>query len=63
MINKNELMFDEVKRYVELVNCSSGSVKQVYKDCVRDLMLAIAFKDWDLYDKCQAYINDNYIRG
>ena len=63
MINKNELMFDEVKRYVELVNCSYGSVKQAYKDCVRDLMLAIALKDWDLYDKCQAYINDNYIRG
>lgn len=60
MIDKNELMKEEIKRYVELVNCSRDEIKENYKKCVRDLMMAIATKDWKLYDECQKIIKDTY---
>lgn len=62
MIDWNEIMKEEIARYVELVNCSTGEEKQAYKDCVRDLMMAINKKDWKLYDECQKIIDENYER-
>lgn len=62
MINKNELMKEEIKRYVELVNCSHGEIKENYKAMVKDLMMSIASKDWTLYDECQSIINTNYVK-
>ena len=60
MIDKNELMKDEIKRYVELVNCSRGEIKENYKKMVKELMDTIALKDWNLLDECQKIINENY---
>ena len=60
MIDKNELMKDEIKRYVELVNCSRGEIKENYKKMVKELMDTIATKDWALLDECQKIINKNY---
>lgn len=60
-MDKNKLVFDEIKRYVDLVNYSHGDIRNNYKNMVKDLMLAIASKDWSLYDECQKYIFDNYI--
>lgn len=63
MIDKNELMKEEIARYVELVNSSTTEEeKQAYKDCVKDLMMAIAKKDWQLLDECQKIIDENYER-
>ena len=60
MIDKNELMKEEIARYVDLVNCSTGEIKDNYKAMVKDLMMAIASKDWKLYDECQEIIKKNY---
>lgn len=62
MIDKNKLMKEEIEYFVELVNCSSGEIKENYKDCVRDLMMAIAEKDWQLYDECQQIIDEKLER-
>ena len=60
MIDKNQMMKDEIKRLVELVNCSNGQIKESYKLMVKDLMNTIAIKDWKLLDECQQIINENY---
>jgi hypothetical protein len=62
MLDKNQIMKDEIKRLVELVNCSSEQIKESYKLMIKDLMNAIAIKDWKLLDECQQIINENYIK-
>ena len=58
MLDKDQLMKDEIKRLTELVNCSHGEIKDNYKSMVKDLMDAIALKDWQLLDECQQIINE-----
>ena len=59
-MNKNELMKKEIKRLVELVNCSTGVDKEDYKRMVHSLMNEILQKDWNLFDECQLIIDQNY---
>ena len=63
MINKNELMKEEVERYMNLVLLAHGEELQCYKNCVRDLMLAINKKDWRLYSECESIINNKIEDG
>ena len=58
MIDKDQLMKDEIKRLTELVTISHGEIKENYKSMVKDLMDAIAHKDWQLLDECQQIINE-----
>lgn len=58
MIDKNEVMKDAIKYFTELVNCSSGEIKENYKDMVKDLMATIGRRDKKLYEECQKIIND-----
>lgn len=58
MIDKDQLMKDEIKRLTELVTISHGEIKENYKSMVKDLMDAIARKNWQLLDECQQIIND-----
>lgn len=66
MIDKNkldELMYEEIQYLCDWANCTNGQVKENYKAEIRDLMMAIAQKDWQLYNKCQAYLLENYDRS
>ena len=58
MLDKDQLMKDEIKRLTELVNCSHGEIKENYKKMVKDLMDTIATKNWQLLDECQQIINE-----
>ena len=58
MIDKDQLMKDEIKRLTELVNCSHGEIKDNYKRMVKNLMDTIATKNWQLLDECQQIINE-----
>ena len=58
MLDKDQLMKDEIKRLTELVNCSHGEIKDNYKRMVKDLMDTIATKNWQLLDECQQIINE-----
>ena len=58
MLDKDQLMKDEIKRLTELVNCSHGEIKDNYKKMVKDLMDTIATKNWQLLDECQKIINE-----
>lgn len=60
MIDKNELMKEEVKRLMVLVNSSDGETKEDYKKMVKDIMDTLLKKDWQLMDECQNIINEMY---
>lgn len=60
MIDKNELMKEEVKRLMVLVNSSEGETKEEYKKMVKDIMDTLLKKDWQLMDECQNIINEMY---
>ena len=60
MIDKNELMKEEVKRLMVLVNSSEGETKEDYKKMVKDIMDTLLKKDWQLMDECQNIINEMY---
>ena len=58
MLDKDQLMKDEIKRLTELVTISHGEIKDNYKKMVKDLMDTIATKNWQLLDECQKIINE-----
>ena len=58
MLDKDQLMKDEIKRLTELVTISHGEIKENYKSMVKDLMDTIATKNWQLLDECQKIINE-----
>lgn len=60
MIDKRELMKEEVKRLMVLVNSSEGETKEDYKKMVKDIMDTLLKKDWQLMDECQNIINEMY---
>lgn len=58
MLNKNELIKQEIRRLMTMVNCSTGEDKNDYKAMVKSIMDTLLKKDWALMDECQAIIDD-----